>query len=436
MQRADARTSQMVSGVHRATFWAATAAWDAINYMIPLIAFTVAFAIARVPAYSDDGALAVVFTALLLFGAAAMPLSYLLHFAFANEMNALAAQMGIYFFFGVAQLIAGAVLRGLAALGKAQGAWETLRVLFRWLPHYNVGAILFQLTQNAAMPPEMRASPWATHVSGRELSCLAAEAGIYMFLTLAVEFDASGEALRFAARALAAARKRLRRGGAPEAAPADCNAEEDADVAAERVRVAAAGGDAGDILTLRGLRKTYRGGKAAVMPLTLGVAEGRCFGLLGVNGAGKSTTFRLLTGEVAPSGGDALVRGRAGGAAGAQPFNVVSELSAVRQRLGLCPQDDGIAARLTGREHLRFYAAIRGVPPAAADQLAEALLARLGLSRWADRLAGTYSGGNKRKLSVAIALVGEPPLVLLDEPSTGAFRMGASSMSLLLDTVN
>jgi ATP-binding cassette subfamily A (ABC1) protein 1/ATP-binding cassette subfamily A (ABC1) protein 3 len=243
--------------------------------------FTVAFAIARVPAYSDDGALAVVFTALLLFGAAAMPLAYLLHFPFANEMNALAAQMGIYFFFGVAQLIAATVLRGLAALGKARGAWEVLRQLFRWLPHYNVGAILFNLTQNAALPAAARASPWDTHVSGRELSCLAAEAGIYMTLTLAVEFDVGGVVLRMAHKLGARLLKRLRPLGREAAPVGGCTEEEDVDVVAERNRIVAHAGDAGDILTLRALRKTYRGGKAAVKPLTLGVAEGRCFGLLG-----------------------------------------------------------------------------------------------------------------------------------------------------------
>jgi LSD1 subclass zinc finger protein len=155
-----------------------------------------------------------------------------------------------------------------------------------------------------------------------------------------------------------------------------------------------------------------------------------------VNGAGKSTTFRMLTGEVAPSAGDALVRGRAGGAAGSEPFNVVSQLPAVRQRLGLCPQDDGIAARLTGREHLCFYAAIRGVPADAAAPLADALLSRLGLARWADRLAGTYSGGNKRKLSVAISLVGEPPLVLLDEPSSGMVRASRCVLILTFDALH
>ena len=419
-RRGHSKHLQMVSGVHRATFWAATAAWDAVNYMLPLIAFVVAFAIARVPAYTEDGALSVIFAALLLFGASAMPLAYLLHFAFANEMNALAAQMGIYFFFGIAQIIAGTVLRGLAALGKARGAWAVLQKLFRWLPHYNVGAVLFNLTQNAAMPRDARASP--ASIARPELSCMAAEAAVYMALTFAIEFDAAGELLRMLLRLVAVLRKRFSPRSwerAPSAAPAEC-ADDDADVATERLRIEAAHGDAGDILTLRGLKKTYwRGGKTAVHPLTFGVHEGEIFALLGVNGAGKTSTFRMLTGECAPTSGDALIRGRAGSAAGTTAYNIVSELSSVRQRLGLCPQDDGLAGRLTAREHLNFYAAIRGVPPAAAAPLADALLQRMGLGRWADRQAGTYSGGNRRKLSCAIALCGEPPCVFLDEPSSG-----------------
>ena len=416
-KRGHSKHLQMVSGVHRGTFWAATCAWDAANYMLPLGLLTCAFAASAVPAYSQDGALAVVFTLLLLFGAAAMPLSYLLHFAFSDEMNCLAAQMGLYFFFGIAQLIAAVVLQGLAALGKAKGAWTTLRLLFRWLPHYNVGIVLFQLTQNASQPDAARVSPWAREVSGTELRCLIAEAFVFMALTLACEFRLLTTAERLGARVWRKLSSSARKRRIEEVGELD--GEEDADVAAERRRILAACGDAGDLLTIQGLRKTYRGGKQAVRGLTLGVREGRCFGLLGVNGAGKSSTFKVLTGEEGATEGDALVRGRAGSAAGSQPCSISTALPAVRQRLGLCPQDDGLCARLSCREHLLFYSSVRGVDAAAAPALADALLSRLGLSRWESALAGTLSGGNKRKLSVAIALIGEPPLVLLDEPSSG-----------------
>ena len=87
--------------------------------------------------------------------------------------------------------------------------------------------------------------------------------------------------------------------------------------------------------------------------------------------------------------------------------------------MGYCPQFDGLQPNMTGREHLQFYARVRGVPPAEVSGVVESLLAKMDLTRYADKQAGTYSGGNKRKLSVAIALIGEPAVVLLDEPSTG-----------------
>jgi len=87
--------------------------------------------------------------------------------------------------------------------------------------------------------------------------------------------------------------------------------------------------------------------------------------------------------------------------------------------MGYCPQFDGIQPNMTAREHLRFYAQIRGVAPAEIEAEVDYLLERMDLTVYADRQCGGYSGGNKRKLSVAIALVGDPPLVLLDEPSTG-----------------
>ena len=87
--------------------------------------------------------------------------------------------------------------------------------------------------------------------------------------------------------------------------------------------------------------------------------------------------------------------------------------------MGYCPQFDGLQPNMTAREHLQFYAQVRGVPTDLIDDTVESLLSKMSLNKYADRQAGTYSGGNKRKLSVAIALIGEPAVVLLDEPSTG-----------------
>merc|ERR1719483_315875 len=87
--------------------------------------------------------------------------------------------------------------------------------------------------------------------------------------------------------------------------------------------------------------------------------------------------------------------------------------------MGYCPQFDALDPLLTGREHLEFYARVRGISPREVKSVAGWAISRLGLTRWADRISSSYSGGNKRKLSTAIALIGNPPIIFLDEPTTG-----------------
>lgn len=96
--------------------------------------------------------------------------------------------------------------------------------------------------------------------------------------------------------------------------------------------------------------------------------------------------------------------------------------------MGYCPQFDALHDLLTGTEHLKFYGRIRGVPEASLEKMSRSLLEGLTLTEFADRPAGTYSGGNKRKLSVAIALIGNPPVVFLDEPSTGVDPVSRRAM--------
>lgn len=130
----------------------------------------------------------------------------------------------------------------------------------------------------------------------------------------------------------------------------------------------------------------------------------------GVNGAGKTTTFKVLTGEMPPDTGDAVIA----------THSVLTQLSTARRNLGYCPQFDALPSAMTGREVLHMYARLRGVgSEERVQQMADQLLDELGLLDYAESVCGAYSGGNKRKLNVAVALVGCPPLVLLDEPSTG-----------------
>jgi len=128
-----------------------------------------------------------------------------------------------------------------------------------------------------------------------------------------------------------------------------------------------------------------------------------------VAGAGKTSTFKMITGDETISDGDAWVSGN----------SVRESMPAVRQSLGYTPQFDALCPLLTGRETLVMYAKVRGIHPGRITAVVDAAIVNLNLSRWADKPSITYSGGNRRKLSVAIALLGNPPLLLLDEPTAG-----------------
>ncbi|TLD06535.1 uncharacterized protein PgNI_08324 [Pyricularia grisea] len=149
------------------------------------------------------------------------------------------------------------------------------------------------------------------------------------------------------------------------------------------------------------------GKNTAVDNVTFGVKHGEVFALLGPNGAGKSTSLNMIRGDLQPSpGGDVFVEG----------VSVSKQLAAARANLGVCPQYDAIDV-MTVTEHLRFYARVRGI--ADVDRQVEAVIRAVGLELFRDRQAYALSGGNKRKLSLGIALMGNPSVILLDEPSSG-----------------
>lgn len=147
----------------------------------------------------------------------------------------------------------------------------------------------------------------------------------------------------------------------------------------------------------------------AVNDLCLGIPKNQIFGLLGTNGAGKTSTMKILTGDILPTSGAAFIRG----------YNVATQLSEVRKELGYCPQFDPILEWLTAREHLHIFARLRGLPLDQVSASVDHMIKLVGLTEGADKAAGSYSGGMKRKLSLGLALIGDPSVVFLDEPSSG-----------------
>ncbi|KAK4878287.1 hypothetical protein RN001_010793 [Aquatica leii] len=162
--------------------------------------------------------------------------------------------------------------------------------------------------------------------------------------------------------------------------------------------------------------------KVAVKSLSLAIDAGEVFGLLGHNGAGKTTTMKIIIAEEAPTRGRVQVGGK----------NITCSLDNAFQLLGYCPQHDALWKNITVREHLECYAAIRGVPFKDVSRVVELYLAGLQIEEHASKQAQHCSGGTRRKLSFAMAMVGNPKIVLLDEPSTG---MDPRSKRFLWDTI-
>src|SRR5437763_6683055 len=157
------------------------------------------------------------------------------------------------------------------------------------------------------------------------------------------------------------------------------------------------------------LVREFRKGPRAVDGIDLAVQPGEIYGFLGPNGAGKSTTVLMLTTLLPPTSGTARVGGH----------DIVREGSKVRATIGAALQEAALDPVLTGREHLTLQATLQGLPSAQRRSRARELLRRVGLTEAADRRVGGYSGGMKRRLDLALALVHSPRILFLDEPTTG-----------------
>jgi ABC-2 type transport system ATP-binding protein len=179
------------------------------------------------------------------------------------------------------------------------------------------------------------------------------------------------------------------------------------DVGGDREGAPSAPEDA--VIAARGLSRSFKGGIEAVRGIDLTVGAGEVFGFLGPNGAGKTTTVRMLCTLLPPTAGTATVAG----------LDVVSQAAAVRRKIGVALQEIGLDPVQTGRELLELQCGLYGITGRSGRERAQELLTLVGLTEAAERRTKTYSGGMKRRLDLASALVHSPTVLFLDEPTTG-----------------
>ncbi|XP_055226996.1 phospholipid-transporting ATPase ABCA7 isoform X7 [Gorilla gorilla gorilla] len=396
-----AKHLQLMGGLSPTLYWLGNFLWDMCNYLVPACIVVLIFLAFQQRAYVAPANLPALLLLLLLYGWSITPLMYPASFFFSVPSTAYVVLTCINLFIGINGSMATFVLE-LFSDQKLQEVSRILKQVFLIFPHFCLGQGLIDMVRNQAMADAFERlgdrqfqSPLRWEVVGKNLLAMVIQGPLFLLFTLLLQHRSQLLPQYSVPR--------------PRVRSLPLLGEEDEDVARERERVVQ-GATQGDVLVLRNLTKVYRGQRMpAVDRLCLGIPPGECFGLLGVNGAGKTSTFRMVTGDTLASRGEAVLAGH----------SVAREPSAAHLSMGYCPQSDAIFELLTGREHLELLARLRGVPEAQVAQTAGSGLARLGLSLYADRPAGTYSGGNKRKLATAVALVGDPAVVFLDEPTTG-----------------
>ncbi|XP_030646569.1 ATP-binding cassette sub-family A member 3 [Chanos chanos] len=427
---------QLVSGVYPSNFWFSALLWDLVNFLMPCMLMLVVFRVFAVKAFVEENHLVDVLLLLLLYGWAIIPLMYLLSFLFSSAATAYTRLTIFNIISGTATFLAVTIMT-IPEL-HLQHLSHILDKVFLLFPNYCLGMSFSQFYQNYETISFCMSSKLAETICdlynityqtnyfsmsepgvGRFLVAMSLQGLVFIILLFVIELLGVRTFCTVFSR-----RKKVR----TEDKSAAAMQQEDRDVAEERKRVLecqpVVESMVGSPLILQELTKVYTSGQSllAVDRLSLAVGKGECFGLLGFNGAGKTTTFKMLTGDESVSSGDAFIDG----------YSILRDIKKVQQRIGYCPQFDAVLDHMTGRETLSMYARLRGIPEKYVSGCVENVLRSLLLEPHADKLVRSYSGGNKRKLSAGMALIGGPPVIFLDEPSTG---MDPVARRLLWDAI-
>lgn len=414
-----AKHQQLISGVSVLSYWLSTYVWDFVSFLFPSTFAIILFYAFGLEQFIGMGRFLPTVLMLLEYGLAIASSTYCLTFFFTEHSMAQNVILMVHFFSGLILMVISFVM-GL--IPTTVNANSYLKTFFRLSPGFCFSdglASLALLRQGMKDKSSHGVFDW--NVTGASISYLALESIFYFLLTLGLELLPVQKVMSFSIGEWWQHFKVFKGAGSSSTEPLlkdstgaiSADMEDDIDVQEERNRVISGLTD-NAIFYLQNLRKVYPGSnhhgpKVAVQSLTFSVQAGECFGFLGTNGAGKTTTLSMLSGEETPTSGTAFVFGK----------DIVASPKAIRQHIGYCPQFDALFEYLTVKEHLELYARIKGVVDYRIDNVVMEKLVEFDLLKHSHKPSFTLSGGNKRKLSVAIAMIGDPPIVILDEPSTG-----------------
>ncbi|KAM7380664.1 hypothetical protein PAMP_003942 [Pampus punctatissimus] len=404
---------QHIAGISEPFYWTVNFFYDMVIYLIPVTLTVGVIAAFQIPAFTDRYNLGAVTLLLVLFGFATFPWMYLLSGIFKDSEMAFISYVCINLFISVNTIMSSSIVYFLGQISTTnsevvQDIFWKMSHAFLIFPQFTFGNGLMHLARKnievqilSGYGIDAYQNPFSRDSLGWMFISSFIQGLVFFTLRLLLN-----KFFMRKVRHLILGKKTM-----PQVAYED----EDEDVATEHLRVSS-GAASSDILQVNQLTKVYQHLKKkvyAVKRLSVGIPAGECFGLLGVNGAGKTTTFKMLTGDVSPTDGTAQIKDWDG------RLVDIMECRNEGINIGYCPQVDALDSLLTGEEHLYFYARIRGISKSEIDKVVNYLLKRLQLNYHRNIITDSYSCGTCRKLSTALALIGHPQILLLDEPSSG-----------------
>ncbi|XP_055535484.1 phospholipid-transporting ATPase ABCA3-like [Wyeomyia smithii] len=417
-----AKLLQYVSGTNILLFWGVAFLWDFVTFIVTSLVYIATLAAFQEEGWSSFAELGRVFLLLLFFGIGFLPTTYISSFLFNTPATGFVIVM-------LLNIAAGSIFFTAVVLLKfpsfeLEHVASGLEWFFMLFPNFALTHGMNNINQIVSTTSNCQKQCELLQLVSCDMKvmCLAEpkccvpdvfsfdNLGIVRNLLFLLFVGASAFCLvlafeyRLVERIMQKVRKSMLRQWTPPPS------EEDSDVLTEKKRVQSM--PFTDLrhynLVMKDITKYYKS-LLAVNKLSVAVDRGECFGLLGINGAGKTTTFKMMTGDESFTSGEAWVRG----------VSLRTNMNTVYQQIGYCPQFDALLEDLTGRETLKIYALLRGVRSSDVANVSMTLAEDLNFVKHINKKTKEYSGGNKRKLSTALALMGNPSVIYLDEPTTG-----------------